>query len=165
MAEFFPFSRLKLGTRTCNVAPSIEKRGDSRKYPNDTNIRESEKSALTPAFGTTFACLSLHMRDRIRLLRFPAEDVTQLVDIIRRSWPRGIQAKRVYDAANEVKLYGKPWGLSSCGNGVVDARRLICRILSGLLDMGWKLEASFGVCQIGFGNGTLAEVPSPLSLS
>lgn len=99
------------------------------------------------------------------MLRFPAEDVTQLEDIIRRSWPQGIQARRMYDAANELKLHGKPWNQSLRGDGKTDARRLICQILSGLWDMGWKLEASVDICKIGYGKGTLVEGLFPPSLS
>src|SRR6266536_5263108 len=113
-------------------------------YP-DYNAKAPEQSASVPAFRTTFACLSMHMRDRIRLLRFPAQDVTQIQEIIRRAWPRGIQDIRVYDASNEFKLYGNPWSPSSWSDERTDARRLIYRILSGLFDMGWILKASVDI--------------------
>ncbi|KAK9357298.1 hypothetical protein V1504DRAFT_442894 [Lipomyces starkeyi] len=92
----------------------------------------SLKLPTTP-FRTTFASLSMYMRDRTRLLRFPDRDVTQIQDIIRRAWPRGIQDTRVYDAAKEVKLYGNPWSVSSWRAEKTEARRLLCQILHDTL--------------------------------
>ena len=86
------------------------------------------------------ACLSMHSLDRMRLQRFPADDVIKIEDIIRRAWPRGIKDRRVRDAANEVTLRVSPWRTSWIDERT-DAYRLICRILSGLFDMGWVPKA------------------------
>ncbi|KAK9375221.1 uncharacterized protein V1513DRAFT_431098 [Lipomyces chichibuensis] len=126
----------------------------SLKLPNYT-ARAPEQSASATPFRTKFASLSMHMTDRIRLLRFPDRDVTQILNIIRLSWPRGIQDTRDYDAAKEVKLYGRPWSLSSWGAERTEARRLICQILHGLFDMGWILQASVDISKKEYDKDTL----------
>jgi hypothetical protein len=123
-------------------------------YPYDTSTQPSN-FAPNPAFRTTFACVSMHMTDRIRLLRFPARDVQLIQDIIRHAWPRGIQNTRVYDAANEIKLYGNPWSSSSWSDQKTDSRRLICRVLNGLFDMGWVLKASVDISKKEYDKGML----------
>ncbi|KAK9433308.1 hypothetical protein V1505DRAFT_156070 [Lipomyces doorenjongii] len=130
------------------------KEDPSLKLPNYTT-RESGQPTSATAFRTTFACLSMHMRDRIRLLRFPDKDVTQIQEIIRLSWTRGIQDTRVYDAAKEIKLYGNPWSPSSWSDEKTEARRLICNILHGLFDMGWVLKASVDISKKEYDKDTL----------
>ncbi|KAK9343194.1 hypothetical protein V1522DRAFT_413927 [Lipomyces starkeyi] len=88
----------------------------SLKLPSYTARGPEQPASATP-FRTTFASL----------------DVTQIQDIIRRAWPRGIQDTRVYDAAKEVKLYGNPWSVSSWGAEKTEARRLLCQILHDTL--------------------------------
>lgn len=114
----------------------------------------SENNALTPvsSFRTTFACVSLHMRDRIRLLRFPGADVARIQDIIKSSWQRGIQNLRVYDQSNEIKLHGTPWSASGRSQKP-EARRLVMVLLQGLFDMGWILKASVDICKKEFDKG------------
>ncbi|KAK9482219.1 hypothetical protein V1527DRAFT_34259 [Lipomyces starkeyi] len=126
----------------------------SLKLPSYTARGPEQPASATP-FRTTFASLSMHMRDRIRLLRFPDRDVTQIQDIIRLAWPRGIQDTRFYDAAKEIKLYGNPWSASSWGAEKTEARRLLCQILHGLFDMGWILQASVDISKKEYDKDTL----------
>jgi hypothetical protein len=128
------------------------------KYPHHSSKspKSSPKEPSSPtAFRTTFACLSMHMRDRIRLLRLPPQDVAQILEIIRQAWPRGIQATRVYDEADEVKLHGAPWRTGNFGDDKVNARRLVCALLRGLFDMGWMLKAAVGISKKEFDKGML----------
>ncbi|KAK9371464.1 uncharacterized protein V1513DRAFT_455682 [Lipomyces chichibuensis] len=117
--------------------------------------RTPEQSASATPFRTTFASLSMHMTDRIRLLRFSDRDVTQILNIIRDAWPRGIQDYRDYDAAKEVKLYGNPWSCSAWSDEKTEARRLLCQILRGLFDMGWILQASVDISKKKYDKDTL----------
>lgn len=109
-----------------------------------------------PIFQTSFACVSLHMTDRIRLLRFPSEHVQQITSIVNHAWARGIQATRPYDASDEIKLKGNPWSSSNgfWGDDKVQARRLVCAILGGLFDLGWILKASVDISKKEYDKGT-----------
>jgi hypothetical protein len=111
-----------------------------------------ENNPLIPvsSFRTTFACVSLHMRDRIRLLRFPAGDISRIHGIIKSSWQRGIQDIRIYDESNEIKLHGTPWSGSSQRP---EARWLVMGLLQGLFDMGWVLKASVDISKKEFDKG------------
>lgn len=117
---------------------------------------KSENNPLmqTSSFHTTFACVSLHMTDRIRLIRFPEGDVPRIQGIIRSSWQRGIQDLRVYDQSNEIKLNGNPW--SAYGSTrKSEARRLVIGLLQGLFDMGWVLKAAVDVSKKEFDKGNV----------
>ncbi|KAK9245093.1 hypothetical protein V1506DRAFT_539163 [Lipomyces tetrasporus] len=136
--------------------------GDGRQFGNDLPPQypiytpdAPAQSTSVPVFRTTFACLSMHMSDRIRLLRFPARDVAKIREIIRRGWLRGIQDTRVYDAAEEIKLYGNPWRASSWNDEKMDARRLVCQILCGLFDLGWVLQAAVDISKKEYDKDTL----------
>lgn len=112
------------------------------------------RTAPPSTFRTTFACISLHMSDRIRLLRFTSADTRQIKEIIHHAWPQGIQDTRAYDASDEIKLYGYPWNPTGWGNSKrIDSRRLICRLLAGLFNMGWMLNASVDISQKEFDKG------------
>lgn len=113
-----------------------------------------ESNLLTPVstFRTTFASVSLHMTDRIRLLRFPQSDVSDIQNLVRSSWQRGIQDLRVYDQSNEIKLCGNPWS-QNYGDQRTEARRLVKGLLQGLFDMGWILRAAVDISKKEFDKG------------
>lgn len=114
---------------------------------------KAEDNPLTPtSFRTKFACVSLHMTDRIRLLRFPEADIPRIQGIIKYSWQRGIQDLRVYDQSNEIKLYGNPWSASG-STQKPEARRLVMGLLQGLFDMGWVLKAAVDISKKEFDKG------------
>ncbi|KAM5433672.1 hypothetical protein McanCB56680_005752 [Microsporum canis] len=94
---------------------------------------------------TSFACLSMHMTDRIRLMRFPAHMVPQIIEMVRTGWPKGINAPREYGQSLEIKLNGNPWSPHSWGESKVDARRLVTRLLDGLYLRGWIIKASVDI--------------------
>ncbi|KAK2880130.1 hypothetical protein FQN49_000544 [Arthroderma sp. PD_2] len=96
-------------------------------------------------FRTTFACLSMHMTDRIRLLRFPVTLIPELIEMVRKGWPKGIHTPREYGQSLEIKMKGNPWSPNSWGDSRVDARRLIARILDGLYLRGWIIKTSVDI--------------------
>lgn len=97
---------------------------------------------------TMFACLSMHMTDRIRLSRFPESHIPQIVQSVEKGWPKGVKVTREYDASTEIKLHGNPWRPSR-GEERADSRRLLSRTLSRLYEMGWIISASVDVGHVG----------------
>lgn len=125
---------------------------DTNEVPPSYGKFESNQLMPVSTFRTRFACVSLHMTDRIRLLRFPEADVIHIQDIVRSSWQRGIQELRLYDESNEIKLWGNPWS-SSYGNQRREARRLMMGLLQGLFDKGWILKAAVDISKKEFDKG------------
>ncbi|KAJ7635052.1 hypothetical protein FB45DRAFT_1002481 [Roridomyces roridus] len=79
----------------------------------------------------TFASLSLHEYDRIRLLDFPPEIIATLRTTITSHWPYGLQSETPdYHGGHEFKLRGNPW--RGAGTDGVFCRRLILRLLKAL---------------------------------
>jgi len=89
---------------------------------------------------TSFASISLHKTDRIRLLQFPPEDIAAIRDVIKNNWRSGIQEERTYAHSYEFKCLGNPW--SGKGSDAIPARLLMRSILAYLFSCGWILTAS-----------------------
>jgi hypothetical protein len=107
-------------------------------------------STSTGNFQASFASLSLHKSDTIRLINFPAESNSQITELIRRHWPRGIQDIGTYGhpRCTDVKLLGTPWNPPNpllSGGDKAASRRLMCGLLGGMFDMGWILIAAADV--------------------
>jgi hypothetical protein len=123
----------------------------------ESNFQVSEKHSMEPPpdyeasgpsshgrsleFQTTFACISLNMTDRLRLIRFPSDQVPQIEQVVRTSWTRGVQETRKYGVSHEIKLKGNPWFGSSWDREKIAARAMISSILGELYSMGWILKA------------------------
>jgi predicted RNA-binding protein YlqC (UPF0109 family) len=111
--------------------------------PAPPPFESPEKETLLPSyssFQTTFATLSLHMADRIRLLQFPASDIDAIRNVIRAKWRKGIQADRKYAMSHEFKLHGNPWW--GQGSDSIPARIVMREIFAYLYSAGWILHAS-----------------------
>jgi hypothetical protein len=130
-------------------------RGNFNEGPPSYGKSENNPLAQVSSFRTRFASVSLHMTDRIRLLRFPEGDVSRIQGIIRSSWQRGIQDLRVYDQSNEIKLHGNPWGQNYATAQKLDARRLMMGLIRGLFDMGWILKAAVDISKKEYDKGPL----------
>ena len=86
---------------------------------------------------TPVSCISLHERDKIRVMNLADDTITLLRTVIQSSWRRGIQSERTYSASYEFKLNGSPWsGISEEAN---TSRCLVVRILRTMLQLGWGL--------------------------
>jgi hypothetical protein len=112
------------------------------------NYAESSSSAPGPSAGssqTTFACISLNLTDRIRLIRFPSKHVGRIEEVVRRAWPKGIQATRVYGVSHEIKTKGNPWSGTTWDREKLESRSLMSNILEELYNMGWLLKASVDI--------------------
>ncbi|OJD28100.1 hypothetical protein ACJ73_00497 [Blastomyces percursus] len=110
------------------------------------NTQSQPLATAATSFRTNFASVSLHMTDRIRFLGFSSADVTQIYEIVRACWPKGIQSTREYGPSDEIRLCGNPWRPSAWfEDEKTAARRLVCGLLRGLYDMGWVLKSSVDV--------------------
>ena len=126
--------------------------------PSFNEKSQSEKHDPTPQFRTAYACMSLHMSDKIRFLNFPAADTTHIRAIVQRHWPRGIQRDQRYGGAVEIKLYGTPWGYNQYSN--YDGIQLMRHIFEVLFDLGWVLHASVDICKKQYEKGKQVSLPS-----
>lgn len=100
-----------------------------------------------------FAALSLHKTDRIRLLQFPASEISYLRAALNTSWPPGVQEERRHVGSYEFKLHGNPW--SGQSSDAIPARILMTGILSCLFSAGWILTASTDVSSSVFDKDTM----------
>ncbi|RSM18158.1 hypothetical protein CDV31_003080 [Fusarium ambrosium] len=113
--------------------------------PNDApppTFQESVENDAA-AFKTRFACIEIRPSDRIRLINFGEDDISAVHQVVRTTWPRGIDRVRPFGESREMKLYGTPWSYRS--NGDDDARRLLLRIIECLHDIGWILQSAFDI--------------------
>ncbi|RSH82787.1 uncharacterized protein EHS24_007782 [Apiotrichum porosum] len=117
-------------------------------------------SYLATLCGPTarYACMSLSGTDKLRLIGFPEEDATAVVEVvdaaITASW--GVQArtcpkKRVF----EWKLKGRPWAGDGWNDEATPLRLLIGSI-RGLAATGWHAHAAADVAyRLSCGRDTL----------
>lgn len=153
--QSFPHENTKY-TANQNLQYSSQPLHQTSYVPNRSS-RQSIGREVTPTFAsssqseppsyftTSFASLSLHMTDRIRLLDFPQEIVDLVRNVLQRNWQRGIQQECVYYGSYEFKLYGRPWSISMDVQQAIDARRLIRHLFAALYDVGWILALSTDV--------------------
>ncbi len=120
----------------------------------DATVGSSSSSAATP-FQTSFASLSLHMSDRLRLVQFPPDDVSAVRDVLRGVWRDGIQAERPYSVSHEFKLRGRPWSGSGTGSYAVPAMVLMREVFARLYARGWVLTASTDISRKEYDKDTL----------
>ncbi|KAJ7635048.1 hypothetical protein FB45DRAFT_1142854 [Roridomyces roridus] len=106
-------------------------------YPPPSVLTAPSEASTSTPFRTTFASLSMHMGDRLRLLNFPPEIIAIIRQTISTSWPRGLQSEMLYHGSHEFKLRGYPW--RGHGEEGILSRRLMSRILSSLQTAGWLL--------------------------
>lgn len=86
---------------------------------------------------SSFASLSLHNTDRVRLMSFPIEIQNAIRQSIVSTWPKGIQKEGDYAGSWEFKLSGNPW--ESTGDSAIHARHLTRGLLATLYSHGWIL--------------------------
>lgn len=113
----------------------------------------SEQAPSYAAFRTSFASISLHRADRLRLIAFPQADIDAIRQVIKASWRKGIQKEQKYGRSYEFKVYGNPW--YGQGDDAVTSRILIRGVLAYLFSIGWILHASTDVSKKEFDKDTL----------
>jgi len=121
-------------------------------FPEQPKYTEPLAPSYTP-FRTSFASLSLHMGDRIRMMRFPPEDVSAIRGVIQRYWGKGIQDERVYGPSYEFKLYGNPWAGQT--SDAIPSRIVMREIFAYLFSQGWILHLNTDVSKSRFDKDTL----------
>jgi len=115
----------------------------------DLSRQMNDKSSLVFSripvpFTTTFGCISLFENDIIRLLDMP-EDVTQaLLTTIKNNYAPEINAEgRQDEHCYEIKLNGRPWGISKDDN--IHGRNLMVHLLACATSLDWQLVCSADV--------------------
>lgn len=127
------------------------------------SFKESQAAAASAStFQTAFACVTLNMLDRIRLIDFPVSDVLAIQELVKTNWAPGVKAVENYGDARQIRMHGSPWSASYNGND--DARVLILRILERLYDLGWVMQASIDLVRKDVDKDTLVmrrQTPPP----
>ncbi|TQW00487.1 hypothetical protein V2A60_001566 [Cordyceps javanica] len=130
-------------TKGLSASPKVSTSSAAPPPAYDATVGSS--SSADAPFQTSFASLSLHMSDRIRLVQFGADDVAAVRDVIRQAWREGIQAERPYSVSYEFKLRGRPWSGSGTGAYAVPAIMLMRDLFACLYARGWIMTASTDV--------------------
>ncbi|KAF2150698.1 hypothetical protein K461DRAFT_280709 [Myriangium duriaei CBS 260.36] len=102
--------------------------------------------AYTQGFRTTFASLSLHEGDKIRMLGFPKQICETVKQVIANTWSGGVQRVQDYYGSYEIKMVGYPWNATH--SDAVTSRQLMSRILAALFAAGWVLNLSTDVTKL-----------------
>lgn len=102
-----------------------------------TTSSPTPSSALPP----TYATLSFHKSNIIRLLHFPQELTSALEAVILASWPLGLESHGPFDQSYEYKVKGSPFGHYR-SQQYVGAVRLLRDVLACLHAHNWELVTS-----------------------
>ncbi|KAH8829839.1 hypothetical protein DL96DRAFT_1812983 [Flagelloscypha sp. PMI_526] len=92
----------------------------------------------------TFACITLNMNDRLRMIKFPKEDIDAIRTVIQTSWRSlsgensGIQSEQEYHGSHEFKLHGYLWVSTQKLSGAC----LLAQIIEALYNRGWSVDLS-----------------------
>ncbi|KAI6364099.1 hypothetical protein MCOR31_007583 [Pyricularia oryzae] len=121
--------------------PSFQESQAYAAPPPPATAAAAGSSSAAPVFRSQFACVTLNMFDRIRLINFSPDEVNAVRDVVTRVWPEGIKDVRPYGGATEIKCRGWPFS-SGQFNGDDNSRRMILRIVNVLFDMGWVLQTT-----------------------
>ncbi|KLO97047.1 uncharacterized protein LW93_3019 [Fusarium fujikuroi] len=94
-------------------------------------------------FQSRFASITRHGRDRIRLTNLSEVEITDLHQIVRTFWPRGIVKVYPQKASREFKLGGCAWRYDPSGSK--QAMMLTLQILEGMHVLGWVIYSPIEV--------------------
>ncbi|KAL2140809.1 hypothetical protein VTI28DRAFT_3243 [Corynascus sepedonium] len=100
-------------------------------------------STSISSVASTYATVSFHKSDTIRLLNFPLSIVTAVEPAILASWPPGVQSQSqdTVELSAEFKLKDKPFGYYHIQQNV-GALRLVRDVLAVLHNHDWELVTS-----------------------
>ncbi|WWD02829.1 hypothetical protein V865_000871 [Kwoniella europaea PYCC6329] len=108
-----------------------------KSFDKDTLILHSVQPRQKYYFSISF-----NESDKIRIIDPPDGRVRDAFLRAVQTWPLGIQAQIEKEpGATQVKLRGNPWWTSS-GDQVVEARLLVCTLLSAMESVGFELVSS-----------------------
>jgi hypothetical protein len=148
-----------------NLNPQCPSPSERSDFSSDIKSSQSAPSYTPSSFQTSFASLSLHRSDTLRLLNFPQAFIPSIRSTIQSAWSKGIQREKTYGPSYEFKLCGYPWhGQSS---EAIPSRILMRELLMKLHGEGWILHASTDVSKKALDKDTLVfrkqESPPPES--
>lgn len=97
-------------------------------------------SSSSPPSHSTYATISFHKSDILRLLNFPADLTAALEPIILAAWPPGLESynPNASTHGSEYKFKGSPFG-SFRAQHYVGSIRLMRDVLAFLYDRNWKI--------------------------
>lgn len=98
--------------------------------------------------SSKYALLSISWTDRIRLMRFPDDPASRVLEILRTSWPKGIQDVKPFDETVEIKLRGNPFA-HGMDEEKIAIRKVLLAILETLAKDGWSVMPAGGLGRIG----------------
>lgn len=101
-------------------------------------MSETITSISSPPPPSTYATVSFHKTNIIRLIDFPDDINLSLQPVIVTSWPLGLVSSGRVGEAYEFKVNGKPFGTVS-GRQAVAGIRLLRNIFAFLHDRSWEL--------------------------
>ena len=90
------------------------------------------------------ACISIHNKDKIRIINFPAETTSSLKQVIQQYYYPGVQvikqkSSRTYCV--QLKLKGYPWFSGKMGHGT-HGKFILLMLLREATQLNWELVAS-----------------------
>ncbi|KAL1839184.1 hypothetical protein VTJ49DRAFT_1803 [Mycothermus thermophilus] len=83
---------------------------DSVSTSTASSLGKPEPPSTSYALPPTYATLSFHKADTLRLLNFPSDLVSAFEPLIIATWPPGIERQYSSGQAYEYKLKGRPFG-------------------------------------------------------
>lgn len=89
---------------------------------------------------SSYATLSLHKSDTIRLLSFPDSILPAFESLVVASWPPGLESQSRLDQSYDFKFKGSPFGYYRSQQHV-GGIRLLRNVLAFLHERGWALVA------------------------
>ncbi|KAK4230838.1 hypothetical protein QBC38DRAFT_356163 [Podospora fimiseda] len=101
----------------------------------------SHSSFQPTIISLTYATLSFHKGDTIRLVSFPQPIIVSIESLIKRIHPSGIQSSGPCGSAFDYKLKGRPFGEHYLLEDYVNGIRIVRDILALLAESNWELVA------------------------
>ncbi|KAK4123373.1 hypothetical protein N657DRAFT_620203 [Parathielavia appendiculata] len=124
------------------VTPTTPLSPVSSSSSNITTTNPFFSSVPPPRSGhSSFAVLSFHKTDTIRLLAFPEVVTSAIESVILASWPPGIDSCGAFEQSYQYKLKGAPFGYFR-SQQYVGGIRLVRDVLAFLHSQGWELASS-----------------------
>ncbi|KAK3898025.1 hypothetical protein C8A05DRAFT_47543 [Staphylotrichum tortipilum] len=110
--------------------------------PNPSSAGTRTRTTTTTTTTSSYATLSFHKSNILRLLSFPDSIPAILEPFLQTRWPPGLEGPRVrFASADEFRLKGSPFGYRHSGE-YVGGIRLLRDVLAFLHARGWRLTAS-----------------------
>jgi hypothetical protein len=116
-----------------------------RAIPDPSEIEITAPPSYFTKDNSSFALISFHALDRIRLTQLPDDDVARIREYVVANWTPGLQHCKPYDASIELKVKSFLWSANCVGQPAVT--RLVQGLLAEVYQMGWIAEQGVVICK------------------